>query len=306
MKIKTIKIPVFKYRDPFGTHVFSDVEILFDPTENLITAENFNQSSHKFYLPDYEIDRLASDSMRRFLNKKLPGILNGKSSLSGKIIDAIITFLKVNRSEFSDLIGLDRASITRIINEEQPIKKDVLLLIIERLKDEVESPGLSRIILDKIRNKKLDSDFENLNLDVFVVAEYLIRFFESKEDCLTHLKLQKLLYYAQGIGLGRFNKKLFNNAFFAWDHGPVVQEIYNKYKNFGSAPLNKETSIDLRELESNESAVGILNETISLYGIYSAWTLRNKTHNESPWLDTPQSEIIGDDKFIKFFKNALV
>lgn len=306
MKLKKIIVPKFIHEDAFGKNVFSDVEILFNPEEKEITPETFNQGEDEFFLADDQIDQLASDSVRRYLNKYLPSIVNGEYVLSGKEIDAIITFCKVNRSEFSDLIGLDRASVTRIVKGEQGLKKDVLLLIVERLKDEIESPGISRVVLDKIRNKRDVSEIENLNLDVFSIAEYLIRFFERKMDNLTHLKLQKLLYYAQGIAYGRYNKRLFNEPFLAWQHGPVIRTVYDKYKIVHGDPISEDKDVDVSSVVNNDVVISILKETISLYGIYSAWTLRNKTHNESPWSETEQSEEIEDEKIINYFRNAFV
>lgn len=306
MKLKKINVKKFFHVDAFGKNIFSDVEILFDPDVKMITPENFDQDHDEFYLGDDEIDRLSSNSVRRFVNVNLASILKGSYVMSGKEVEAIINFCKVNRSEFSDLIGLDRASVTRIVKEEQSLKKDVLLLIIERLKDEIESPGISRVLLDKIRNQREVAEIENLNLSVYEIAEYFVRFFEKKMDNITHLKLQKLLYYAQGIAFGRYNKRLFNEPFLAWKHGPVVKAIYDKYKILHENPLSTDMDVTISEIEKNDIAISVLKETISLYGIYSAWALRNKTHNEAPWAETEQSDVIDDEKIISYFRNALV
>ena len=49
-------------------------------------------------------------------------------------------------------------------------------------------------------------------------------------DVITPLKLQKLLYYAQGWTLAILNKNLFEEDFQAWTHGPAIPSIYRKYK----------------------------------------------------------------------------
>ena len=51
---------------------------------------------------------------------------------------------------------------------------------------------------------------------IFEVA----RFFLTKES-MTHLKLQKLCYYAQAWYLTIYGQRLFNEEFQAWLHGPV-------------------------------------------------------------------------------------
>jgi uncharacterized phage-associated protein len=306
MKLKKLIIPKFTYEDAFGKYVFSDVEVLYNSEKGELTPQTFDQFKDEFFLSDHQIYKLSTDSMRRFLNNHQGALLKNTYILSGNEVDGIINFCKVNRSEFSDLLGIDRASVTRIVKEEQSLKKDILLLILERVKDEIESPGISRILLDKIRNKKEIKEIENLNLNIFAVAEYLIRFFEKEMDNITPLKLQKLLYYAQGIGLGRYSRRLFNESFFAWEHGPVIQVIYDKYKVLGADPIKRDQQLDISEVDQNKIAVTILKETISLYGIYSAWTLRNKTHSESPWTETEPSKKIDEDKMIIFFRNTLV
>ena len=52
-------------------------------------------------------------------------------------------------------------------------------------------------------------------------------------DSITHLKLQKLLYYAQAwymvLTENESEPILFEEKIEAWTHGPVVREVYNKY-----------------------------------------------------------------------------
>ncbi len=106
---------------------------------------------------------------------------------------------------------------------------------------------------------------------------------------ISHLKLQKLLYYAQGVYLS-LNKgnKLFNEKIIAWEHGPVVKEVYSIYKD------NKRNSIDfvsseendkvISKIESNTDVSYILNLVYDNFAIYTAWQLREMTHEDGgPW-----------------------
>ncbi len=67
-------------------------------------------------------------------------------------------------------------------------------------------------------------------LSAFDVAKWLIAYNNSQEnaDLLTDLKLQKLLYYAQGIAIKYTGKALFNENLVAWDLGPVVPEVRSR------------------------------------------------------------------------------
>ncbi len=106
---------------------------------------------------------------------------------------------------------------------------------------------------------------------------------------ITHLKLQKLLYYAQGVTLSMLNgKKLFNEKIIAWEHGPVVSEVYTIYKDYGRNFLDAlSTEINdsiIENIESNSEISKILNLVYDNFAIYTAWQLRDMTHKiGTPW-----------------------
>src|SRR5262245_37828410 len=57
---------------------------------------------------------------------------------------------------------------------------------------------------------------------------------------VTNLQLQKILYMAHMVHLGRPNTRalpLINDAFEAWDFGPVQPRLYHKVKIFGDRPI---------------------------------------------------------------------
>ena len=51
------------------------------------------------------------------------------------------------------------------------------------------------------------------------------------------LKLQKLLYFAQGISYCFYDQSLFEDELEAWVHGPVNSNIYFKYRDYGYNPI---------------------------------------------------------------------
>ena len=55
----------------------------------------------------------------------------------------------------------------------------------------------------------------------------------DRGDMMTNLRLQKLLYFAQGWHLARFGRPLFDASIEAWPYGPVVPEVYRAYKEYG-------------------------------------------------------------------------
>ncbi|MBC8947343.1 Panacea domain-containing protein [Xenorhabdus indica] len=116
----------------------------------------------------------------------------------------------------------------------------------------------------------------------FDVADYFLACCnEESGDTISNLKLQKLVYYAQGFSLALLKKPLFKEQIEAWMHGPVVPAIYRKYKEHGNQALPIPTNLDLNKFSDDEK--GLLNEVYDVFGQFSAWKLRNMTHEEAPW-----------------------
>lgn len=111
------------------------------------------------------------------------------------------------------------------------------------------------------------------------IAKYVINFFYEREDLITNLKLQKLLYYIQGWHLGLYNNAAFAEPLEAWVHGPVQPDVYREYKNYRWNPINKEV---VKPVLSNDLKNHI-DEVLAEYGIESAYLLERMTHSETPW-----------------------
>ena len=309
MKLRKIRVPEFIHADDFGTFKIHDVEILFDPNEGDITPESFDQASDTYFLSDKEIERLTRLAAQRFLDENAADVLRGTRKFTSQEVNAAKSFFKVSGAELGDLIGLDKSSISRILSgaHAQELQKDNAMLLLERLKDELEHPGKCKILLSHLRAQNGASSAPvQLCFPALHIGEYFVRRFNLLESPVTHLKLQKLLYYAQGIGFARANIKLIREPFLAWEHGPVVREIYDRYRGNGKAPLAPNEALDITAVSGNETVMAVLEETVSLYGLYDPWYLRERTHQESPWAETKRNEPISDDKMIGFFRKALV
>ena len=122
--------------------------------------------------------------------------------------------------------------------------------------------------------------------------------FEDSEY-ITNLKLQKLLYYAQGYFLAKKDTPLFEEDFLAWEHGPVIRKIYDKYKVNGANGIKYDSDF---KIDIDKETERILEEVYNEYGQYTAWKLRNMTHEEEPWKTTPRNEIISKEKIKDYFK----
>ena len=69
MKLKKIRVPEFIHADGFGSFNIRDVEILFDPKENEISPDTFDQKKHAYFLSDTESERISRESAQRFYDE---------------------------------------------------------------------------------------------------------------------------------------------------------------------------------------------------------------------------------------------
>ena len=125
-----------------------------------------------------------------------------------------------------------------------------------------------------------------------VARYFLFRSDPSSIYAITHLKLQKLLYYALAFYVAYdmdkdpnnedfFGRYLFAESLEAWTHGPVCRVVYDEYhpnhSRFEILSKPKEHTIH------NERIVDLLNNVWRLLGGYSGTQLEDFTHKDDPW-----------------------
>lgn len=146
--------------------------------------------------------------------------------------------------------------------------------------------------------------------DAISVGDYLVCFGRNIGDPLTNLKLQKLLYYSQGEFIGQHNKALFSHTLQAWIRGPVVYEVWSRFRHHRWEPI---AAPKLKEPVLPAAVSTHLAEVIDRYWNYSAYTLESMTHRETPWLnarqgiakDTPSSAPISLGDMQTYFSQSL-
>lgn len=120
----------------------------------------------------------------------------------------------------------------------------------------------------------------------FDIAKYYIKLAQSEDepDSLSHLRIQKLLYYAQGWSLVLRKKPIFQEKIEAWAHGPVVPLVYPSFATFRS-DLIPANHYDLDEDALTDDECELVQSVWNVYKQFSAIKLREMTHKESPWRD---------------------
>jgi uncharacterized phage-associated protein len=112
-----------------------------------------------------------------------------------------------------------------------------------------------------------------------VAAWFLNEVDRDAGDSVTNLKLQKLVYYAQAWAVTLLGRPLFAEPVEAWAHGPVVNAVYQEYKDhgFNSLPRSRKKP----QFAPDERVV--LEDVLAVYGEHSASFLEALTHSEQPW-----------------------
>lgn len=126
---------------------------------------------------------------------------------------------------------------------------------------------------------------------------------------VTTWKLQKLAYYAQSWYLVRHGKRLFDDDFEAWRHGPVVPALYQQHK--GRNRVRDWPTGDGGRLEPAQRA--FVDQVVDRYGRFTAEALSRMSHMEVPWLVTraglpdgaESSRVIGSDLMRNFYSRQL-
>lgn len=138
------------------------------------------------------------------------------------------------------------------------------------------------------------------NVARWFLSRNKVKEINSEPDIISNLKLQKLLYYAQGIHLALRGVPLFDDDIVAWQSGPVVESVYQQYKANDSDGV-KEFEPPTENFSEQEEAT--LQFVQDAFGQFSAWKLADMTHEESLWQDTSRNNIISTDKIKYYFEN---
>lgn len=128
------------------------------------------------------------------------------------------------------------------------------------------------------------------------IANYFIKKNRETPADLTHLKIQKLLFFAQGWFIANYGIPLFDESFEAWRHGPVVRSIYHSLSGSKDSIIDHEiTSVftdesgqpkyGAPEIEEGDSiAKTFLDSFWRLYSPINAFQLSAMTHQPgTPW-----------------------
>lgn len=117
--------------------------------------------------------------------------------------------------------------------------------------------------------------------DVQLIARYVINRCAQTNRPVNNLKLQKILYFVQAEFLVGTNKACFGDEIEAWNYGPVVPSVYFEYKTYGSTNIPDQGDEGFSMISDQDQER--LNAIIDSAAKYSASSLVEITHRQSPW-----------------------
>jgi len=142
----------------------------------------------------------------------------------------------------------------------------------------------------------------------FQVANYFLKCQDEEAgDLMSNLKLQKLVYYAQGFHLAITDTPLFQEPIEAWEHGPVCPALYQKYKQYKAGAIPIPYDEETWEIFT-EKTREVLAMVYGYYGQFSAWKLRDITHDDIPWQNARKiknTTVISHKDMLDYFKTQL-
>ncbi|MFP7452730.1 DUF4065 domain-containing protein [Bacillus altitudinis] len=199
----------------------------------------------------------------------------------------------------------------------QEFDKELIKLFMTRMEKECGHVqiGIHKLITDDTTWDsvvKMDSFFDDIiitnkiedfvevvsndqQLSAYDVAKFILSLYP-----VSHLKLQKLLYYIYAEFLIRTGSKLFKDPIVAFKYGPVVEDVFFRYKVHGSSQIDyKEDEtfllrtqeiaftpslIKVWTSEHGTAAIECIKDVLLQYGDLDAFDLVNKTHQiNGPW-----------------------
>lgn len=156
---------------------------------------------------------------------------------------------------------------------------------------------------------------QNEQITSLDVAYYIL----AKCSCC-HTKLEKLVYYCYADYFVKTGKKLFDDKIFAFTYGPVINNVYQKFKNKYDLANDNNIQEKFKELplrsrilvsENGVDKIYSINETLSKYSDLSALSLTKLTHQpNTPWSNTFDNthryKIITDAAIKNFHQNEIL
>jgi uncharacterized phage-associated protein len=146
-----------------------------------------------------------------------------------------------------------------------------------------------------------------------IVVNTLLAEAMKRNKTLSNIQVQKLLYFLHGHFMAKTEKPLLDEAFEAWQYGPVVRSIYDQLNQYGNAAIKN--YLPLIDNESGKENIFVVSEDFtnfwevfdevwSKYGNLAPFDLVAKSHEfDGPWHQVKiRYGVISNDVILDYFR----
>jgi len=121
------------------------------------------------------------------------------------------------------------------------------------------------------------------------IAAYFIEKAIDEGIPMTNMKILKLVYIAHGWYLGLRGEPLLNEAVMAWKYGPVIESLYDEFKEFRASNITRIPQTN-RKFKDDYQYEVFLDKIWDVYKRYDGTQLSTLTHKQgTPWDKTYRS-----------------
>ncbi len=209
-------------------------------------------------------------------------------------IRKLMALYDIGKTPLSLALGFGEVTLPRYIDGQMPSRRCSKII-----SHALEAPNFMKVRLQESRQAIGEIAYRKA-MTALKRVERLFELSEPMRGCISYifacleevtpLALQKLLYYAQGVYLAKYNVPLFEEDCQAWVHGPVYETVYGMFRDFKYNPIDDERFAVLKGQHAylKNEAIAVLDVVLTSFGLYSGKALECITHQESPWLEARQ------------------
>ena len=140
-------------------------------------------------------------------------------------------------------------------------------------------------------------------------ANTIINYFIGKDDPISHLKVQKLLYFSVGHCLAKNNRYIVEENFQAWQFGPVLPGIYDSLKKYDDSAITEliEYNDGNCYLYKKDEVFDGIKYILDKIGSCDVWGLVEISHDkDGPWFKTVKNKGYREDIDIEEIKQYFI
>lgn len=155
------------------------------------------------------------------------------------------------------------------------------------------------------------------------IADYVVEYAKKINKPVNNLKLQKILYYLQALFLLEKEAPLFNESIEKWQYGPVIPEVYHRFKHMGAEEITKipaefnfflllDKDFDLEEINKpkldftlGDNDIHLVNKCIESLVHYEPFQLVDETHKHPAW-SSNQKRILQGERNIRYTNDEIL